>query len=58
MTAIPDYMSNAIEAMYLNEQKKRSEANQKKADLWKRNPITGKKVVAEKYNNRCNWRGL
>ena len=29
------------------------ETNQKKADLWKRNPITGKKVK-EKYNNRCN----
>ena len=28
------------------------ETNQKRSDLWKRNPMTGKKVNSAKYNNR------
>ena len=55
LNTIPDYMSRAMESMADQERSKR---NQAKADLWKRNPITGKKVVSSKYNDRCNWRGL
>ena len=47
---IDESMSKAIGAMYDQE---RSARNQRRADLWKRNPITGK-TVKEKYNDRCN----
>ena len=47
--SIPDYMSMAIQNQYDNERQKR---NQKRADLWKRNPITGKKVISARYNDR------
>ena len=46
--SIPDYMSQAMEEQANNERRK------KQADLWKHNPLNGRKVIAEKYNNRCN----
>ena len=46
---MPDYMSRAMEEQANNARRK------KQADLWNKNPINGRKVIAEKYNNnRCN----
>lgn len=44
--SIPDYMSKAMEEQSSNERRSRQ------AKLWRKNPLTGKKVIAAKYNDR------
>ena len=48
--SIPDYMSKAMEEQSNNARRK------KQQKLWERNPVSGKKVVAVKYNDRLQIR--
>ncbi len=48
-----DYMHRMLLEQTTKERQKKRELQQK---LWERNPITNKKVIAEKYNNDKGWR--
>lgn len=64
MTAIPQGARTTLAAMrrqkiiktQMDENMQRllseCETNQKRAALWRKNPMTGKKVIAAKYNDR------